>query len=426
VLAAQALAAHQDEWIGCDLAQTSCVAPFIAWMGKRAFRRPLSEPVEDSLIALYEQARGEWGAAKAVELVLTAMLDSPYFLYHLEPTLGDAGAEVVPLDGHEVASRLSYFLWGSMPDDDLTLAADTGVLATVEGIEAEAKRMLSDARASEAVDTFARQWLELELLAEQVKDPDVFPSYDEALVADMEAETLTFVRDIVETGTDAATLLTATHTWATPALAALYGVTHPGGAGMKRVDLDPETRAGLLTQASLLSSRAHAAETSWVLRGKFVREKLLCETLPPPPPGVDQKAANDPDRLSNPECKSCHLQMDPVGVGFENYNAIGGHLDEGEDGEPIVAAGEVMGHPDIGKFVGVVDLAGKLAKSDAVQRCLATQYFRYAGRRDDSDDNCSIDAALQRFQASGRDIRELILGIAVSDAFRHATPARQD
>ena len=426
-LAVQALAAHQAEWLPCDVAETSCVAPFIAWMGKRAFRRPLAADLEDTLVALYEAARGQWGAAKAVELTLAAILDSPYFLYHLELTLG-AGADLVPLDDFEIASRLSYFLWGSMPDDELMAAAEAGALATPEGVEEQARRMLDDPRAAQSIDSFTLQWLELDALAEQVKDPEAFPSYDEQLADAMRRETLTFVRSVVQEGQSASELLTATHTWVTPSLAAVYGVDPAGAteAEPQRVDLDPNERAGLLTQPAFLSSRAHAADTSWALRGKFVREKLLCESLPPPPPGVDQKAANDPNRLTSPECASCHQQMDLIGLGFENYDAIGRYRTEDESGEPIVAEGEVVGHEDIGAFVGAVDLAGALAESEAVKECLAKQYFRFASRRQDvSDDACSISGAYERFASAGYDVRELLVGIAASDAFRHGKPAAE-
>jgi hypothetical protein len=418
-LAQQALDAHESEWLPCDIADSACVQPFLSSMGQKAFRRPLSPELEQSLVSLYETARGTWGARKGVELALMAMLNSPYFLYllEIEPT---TEGEVVPLDSYELASRLSYFVWHSMPDDELFAAAADGQLDTVEGIESQARRMLADERAARALDEFHGQWLELGVLQELVKDPELFPDYDEALAESMKAETLAFTRDLIESGGSADLLLTATHSFVDGSLAPLYGLDLPAGSPLTRVDLDSSQRAGILTQAAFLTSRAHAAEPSWVLRGKFVREKLLCEELPAPPPNVDQKAANDPDRLTNPDCASCHIMMDPIGFGFDNYDAIGQFRIEDESGKAIDSSGEVIGNESIGTFVGAVELAKELAQSDQVKECMAQQWFRYATRRvETKEDDCSIDSAYEHFAQAGHDISELIVAIATSDAFRH-------
>jgi hypothetical protein len=418
-LVAEALAAHQAEWLPCDVAETDCVRPFLQDIGKRAFRRPLSPELEQSLVGLYESSRETWGGQKGLELALMAIVNSPHFLYHLEIELPAAGAEVIPLDSYELASRLSYFLWHTMPDDQLLAAAEAGSLSTPEGLAAEARRMLDDERARAALDVFHSQWLELDMLDELVKDPELFPEYSEQLAHAMREETLSFTRDIVESGGSADTLLTATHGFVDAELAALYGVEAPA-SGMSRVELDPATRSGLLTQAAFLATRSHAAEPSWVLRGKFVREKLLCETLPPPPPNVDQKQANDPNRLEDPNCKSCHLQMDPIGYGFDRYDAIGRYRETDDSGNPISDQGEVNGNDVVGTFQGAVELSKELAGVDRVKECLAKQWFRYATRRADTDDDaCSIDHAYSDFAAHGFDVRELLVAITTSDAFRH-------
>ncbi|HZO13472.1 MAG TPA: DUF1592 domain-containing protein [Polyangiaceae bacterium] len=415
----QALAAHQSEWLSCDIAQTSCVQPFLAELGKRAFRRPLTAELEQSLVSLYEQGRANWGAQKGLELALVAILNSPHFLYHVELTLPAAGEAVAALDGYEMAARLSYFLWHTMPDSELLAAAESGALGTPEGIAEQARRMLAGEHAAEALDVFHAQWLELDVLDELVKDPDLFPEYSEQLAHSMREETLAFTRDIVQSGGSAEMLLTATHSFVDSSLADLYGIDAPP-TEFGRVELDSATRAGLLTQAAFLATRSHAAETSWVLRGKFVREKLLCETLPPPPPNVDQKQANDPNRLEDPQCGSCHQMMDPIGYGFDRYDAIGRYNEKDADGNPIAHSGEVVGNATIGTFEGAVELAKELATVDQVKECLVTQWFRFATRRAEAtEDSCSIADAYGDFAASGFDFRELLVAIATSDAFRY-------
>jgi hypothetical protein len=424
-LAALALAEHGSTWFDCDLAEVSCVEPVLASLAERAFRRPVPEAVWQSLLDLYTESSAEWGADKGVELALQAILSSPYFLYHLELTAPEAGEVIVPLDDYEMASRLSYFIWYSIPDAELLAAAAQGELSTPEGIDKAARRMLEDDKAARAIETFHREWLELEVLDELVKDQTLFPEWTEELAEASRRETLAFVDDVVRGGKDAGTLFTSTTTFVDGALAEVYGVELAGEAAgeLQQVELDPSERAGLLTQVSFLASRAHAADTSWVLRGKFVREKLLCETIPAPPPNVDQQSANDPDRLKNPECAACHLMMDPIGVGFENYDAVGRFASHDAEGNAIDVSGEVVdpsGQIGVDTFDGAVDLAKQLAESDRLRACMATQWFRYATRRADTkDDACSIQTSFDQFKEAGFDIRELIVATAKSDGFRH-------
>ena len=185
--------------------------------------------------------------------------------------------------------------------------------------------------------------------------------------------------------------------------------------GGELAKLPAEQRAGLLTQASLLTARAHASENSWVHRGKFVREALLCDPLPPPPPGVDANKANDPNRLTNPECMGCHQRMDPIGLGFERYDAIGAF------DESATADGELLFAGDLsGPFASSVDLASRLAASDVVRQCISKYVFHFASHRAETDrDVCSLEAADAAFVASKTTLAELFVAIARSDAFRY-------
>jgi hypothetical protein len=431
--AAEELAAHAvddrlDEWLSCDPAATACVRPFLAELGARAFRRPLADDELGTFVELYESGRAAWGAVAAIELALQALLTSPQFLYHVElgePSPSPAGA--VALTGYEVASRLSYFLWSSMPDEALFSAAAAGDLATAAGVAQQARRMVDDPRALATIESFHGQWLKLDELEELVKDDELFPAWSPELGAAMRDETLAFVTRVIRDG-DAklATLLTAPFTYTDDAaLAELYGAAGaPDADG--RLALDPDERAGLLTQGSFLAGRAHATEVSWVHRGKFVRERLLCDPLAPPPPGVEVNMPNDTSRVTNPECMGCHLQMDPIGRGFDRYGPIGERRAVDDYGAPVADTGEILdeaGRVDVdGPFTGVVGLASMLAGSGTVRDCVAREWFRFAARRmETADDACSVASLRDAFAASGGDIRELLVAITTTDAFRHRT-----
>ncbi len=407
-------AASFDTTITCDRADDACATDFITDFGARAYRRPLDAEEVGAYLAMYQQTRAESGADTGLELVVQTMLMSPHFLYHVQ--VGEEGSQ--RLTGHEVASRLSYFLWGTMPDAALFAAAADGTLDDREGIEVQARRLLAEPRAGEMLDAFTAQWLALGDPAEIVRDPETFPGWDPALFSAMRVETETFVREVVLHGDGRlATLLTAEFSYLDPDLAAHYGV-EPGDDELGRTDLPPE-RAGLLTQGAVLVSHAYPTETSWVHRGKLVRERLLCGTMPPPPADVDFSEGNDPDRLHRPECAGCHTLMDPIGKGFDRYDAVGRFQTDDHDGQPIPAGGEVVGS-DIGTFDSIPQLAAALADDDVVRACMAQQLGRFAlGRVLDDEDPCSRDAILETFRASDFDLRELMVAIVVSDAFRH-------
>jgi hypothetical protein len=238
----------------------------------------------------------------------------------------------------------------------------------------------------------------------------------------MQEETRSFADEVIRHGDGKLqTLMTAPWTIADASLAQLYGVAPAAGeSGFGKIDLPASERAGLLTQAGFLATNAHAAEVSWVYRGKFVRENLLCQPLPAPPPGVEVNDALDLGRLDNPECASCHLMMDPIGMGFDDYDPIGIYADNG-------ASGEVTGVDDIGQFDSAVELAGSLAASPDVHDCVATQWFRYAARRENREaDDCSLQSIQATFAASGQDVRELIVAVATADTFRNRTSAEAE
>lgn len=424
----------------CDpgaIGEDACAEEFIRTLGPRAYRRPLGEDEIAALHGVYLAGKAEADFANGVRVALQGMLQSPYFLYHVEegqPTNGSDGSDgaVVQLTSHDLASRMSYFLWGSMPDAGLFAAAQDGTLDTEEGIEGEVERMLADPKAAEAIANFHVQWLGIDGIDALEKDPGTYANFDTALALAMKAETADFANWVIsEQDARLETLLTEAVTLTDdPDLLALYGVAAPAGhVPGEPIALPPTERAGLLTHASLLAEHAHANQSSPVHRGQLIRENFLCTPLPAPPEDVDnvppdpQPGATTRERLaehtSNPSCGACHALIDGLGFGLEAYDGVGAFrtLDQGL---PVDASGEVIGAGEIdGTYDGGVELAAKLATSEMVRACVATQWFRFSlGRMNQVDDACAVETSKLAFAESDYDIRALIKTIVLSDSFR--------
>lgn len=436
MLAAEGIAARATapgaNRIGCDPASAgddACARQFIDSFGKRAFRRPLTADEVVMFSALFTQGKSEGSFEAGVRMVIETALQSPAFLYRVE--LGSpvaVGQTSVRLTDWETASRLSYLLWGSMPDDTLLAAAEQGKLTEPADIEAQARRMLADPKAHDAVATFHEQWLDYDHIESVGKDAVTFPEFSPEIGALMYRETRAFLDDAVFGASGGfGALLTSSSTFLNAQLASFYGAAPVVGDELTRVALDPAQRSGVLTLGSLLTINAHSNQTSPVHRGKLVRERFLCATIPPPPPEVMIKAPEpDPNSTTRqrfaqhseaPSCKACHTLMDPIGFGFENYDGMGRYRAM-ENGLPVDASGELSGTDVDGAFVGVAELAGKLAQSSLVRQCYATQWFRFAyGRGEGASDSCSLEALSGRFADSGGDIKELLVALTQTDAF---------
>jgi hypothetical protein len=424
----------------CDTAtigEDACATQFIATFGKRAFRRVLTQDETTGLLALYQANKAGADYNNGIQAVIEAILQSAPFLYRAE--FGDAARAlagppgsggVVPLTSYEIASRLSYFLWGSMPDDALFAAADRNQLLTADQIAAQATRMLADPKAHPAVDEFFGEWLGVDDIDNAPKDPATYAIYTPQVRDAMQSETLAFV-DWVMWQSDATvgTLLTSPVTFANASLAQVYGVQGVTGDAMQKVQLDPAQRAGIITQGAVLTVLAKPDRSSPVLRGKFVREKLLCQTVSPPPqnivitpppvtPGVSTREMFSMHSTVEP-CKSCHALMDPIGFGFEHYDGIG-RWRTVDQGQPVDASGTLSASDVNGTFDGAVALAKKLAQSKEVSDCVATQWFRYAiGRGDTTEDACTLQSLKQSMSGSKSDMRKLLVAITQADTFRY-------
>lgn len=451
VLASEALAkeavTNPSTSMSCDVlakGEEACASELARSFGRRAFRRPTTAQDEQLLLAAYAVGKTGGSHAEGIEVMIRAALQSPHFLYRLElSTPADATARLVPLSQYELATRLSYLLWASGPDDALLDLAEQGGLATAEQVAAKARAMLEDPKARAAVADFYSQWLGTTRLEVTNKNTALFPAYSNALREAMAQELPAFIEYVHWTSDHSFdTLLTSPLAFVSGPLAELYGVTAPGGAASspQNVMLPPEQgRSGILTQAAFLSVQAHPDQTSPVLRGKFIRTKLLCQPPPPPPPDADisppeiDQGGTARERFSahltaGNSCSGCHVLMDPIGLAFEHFDAVGRYRPL-DGGRSIDASGEVLGADDAslaGPFNGVRELAAKLSGSDQVRDCAATQWFRFAaGRSEEQADSCSLARLQEAFAASNGDLIELLVGVTQTDSFRFKSPLTQ-
>jgi hypothetical protein len=438
LLAAEALSEeatrNMPALLGCEtatLGEEACARQFVQAFGKNAWRRPLTTEEEGRMMGLFSAARANFDFDVSIRMVIQAFLQSPQFLYLLEPAPTDvAPGSVAPLDPWEVATRLSYFLLGSMPDATLAAEAEAGRLDTPEAVAAQARRLLDLPRARERVGLFFIEWLRLRNVDRMQKDPAMFPGYDLSWGAMMQEQVVRFAQSVVldENGT-ARDLLTAPYTFVNRELAPLYGVPAPMGTQFERVELDPTQRAGLLTQVGVMANLAHGNQTDPVVRGKFVRTGLLCDAVPPPPEGIVINVPEiNPDATTrerfaqhqeDPSCAGCHALMDPIGLGFEHYDPLGQWRDT-DNGLPIDATGEIIGTDVAGTFDGALELAQKLADSEQAMDCLARTWLRFAlGRSDLDADAGALAVAGVRFEGSGFTIKELLVGLTETRVFRY-------
>lgn len=427
---AKTAVANLSQLVPCDpTTGDACARQFIQTFGKRAWRRPLVQTEIDALDTVFTMGSTGADFATGIQLVIEAMLQSPYFLYRVEFGAGTPlpSTNALPLSDYEMASRLSYFLWNTMPDDALFAAADSAQLHTKEQVLAQARRMIDDPKAHDAVANFNQQWLMLYQVDDLDKDATIFPAWNASLRPLLKQETTTFTDAVTFGGGSLNDLLTAPYTYANQTLADYYGLQGVSGDTFQKVSVDPAQRSGMLTQGSILALTSHADQTSPVRRGKFVQTQLLCQSPPPPPPNLNIKPpVVDPtlttrqrfaQHTADPFCAGCHRWMDPIGFGFENFDAIG-KFRTTENGTPIDSSGEMTFSDVDGNFNAVTGLAQKLSGSQMVRDCVVTQWFRFGyGRAETMDDMCTLKSLKSQFGAGGYRIKDLIVAITQTDAF---------
>ena len=410
--------------------ENGCAQKIFAQLTHRAYRRPVTDADVRPLLAFYQQARSkgsfDYGIQKAVEAVLI----SPDFLFRVESDPPSSGpAPVHCVSGVELASRLSFFLWSSVPDDELLGLAEKGKLSNPEVVKQQVQRMLDDPRSEALTSNFAGQWLAIRNLAAVKPDPVIFPDFDESLRASMRQETELFFDSIVRENRSALELLSANYTFLNERLAKHYGIPGIYGSQFRRVVLQDENRGGLLGQASLLTVTSPPNRTSVVQRGKWVLENLLGAPPPPPPPNVPPldatskgshtmslRAALEQHR-ANPACAGCHAVMDPIGFALENYNGIGEWRTK-DGGSPIDATGQL---PDGTKFNGPSGLkeAMTTVRREEFASTAVSKLLTYAlGRGLEYYDQPAVRAILHDCEPNSYRFRDLITAVVMSTPFQ--------
>lgn len=428
--------ARRQELLGCTptAPDDACVARFVERVGRRAWRRPLSSAEIDRLLGVARTAGTTLeGAIEGPHWAMVALLTSPHFLYR--PELGTSDEDGgYRLTDYELASRLAFLIWNALPDEQLLDEAETGVLSATKGLLAATRRMLEDPRGREAVAAFAEDYMRLDRVATQPKDAGLFPEYgpalQEAMVRDMRE---VWVLEAFDEDSSVLDVFTTKKVVANAELAALYGLDASGldsdtYAMMTLPDDGPRT--GILSRAGFLSQFANQKEGSPTLRGKFIREALMCGHIPPPPGNIalelpessESAPATKRDRLewhsTEPACAGCHQLMDPLGLPLEAFDAVG-RFRTNEHGLPIDPSGEFDGVPvgdsrELGVAVGA---------SEMVASCIVRKYYSYAvGHEVRAVDEIVVHQLAQAFAESGNRFRALILDVVASDAFSAVAP----
>lgn len=409
----------------CETDDAACTAEVIQGFGGRAWRRPLDDTEVARLAEFVDLAGAEGlGWETGVRLALQAILVSPHFIFRVEldPDLEDPAPR--PLTQYEIASRLSYFLWSTMPDAELFTLAAEGRLQEEATLRAQVVRMLDDPKSVALIDNFATQWLFIDVIRDFEPDYTIFPDFDADLAESMRHETRLFFEELLAENASITDLLLADYTYIDSRLASHYGIGGAGESeGFQRTNLSGERR-GLLGHAGLLSSLSFPTRTSPVKRGAWVLGNMLCAHPPAPPPGVENlpmepgSGATLREQMeahsSDPACSACHAQMDPIGFGMESYNAIGAWRDV-DNGQPVDNTGTM---PDGTNFAGPAELAQILADNPRYEHCVTEKLMTYGlGRGVEYYDEPQLDLLLREL---GDDFgfRDLVTEVVLSPAFR--------
>ncbi|MBC8132245.1 MAG: DUF1592 domain-containing protein, partial [Deltaproteobacteria bacterium] len=425
--------AQRARLVTCDLVRlgATCARTVLTAFVPLAWRRPVATAEIDTLMGPVTLAAGQGDTAEVgLKLSLQAVLMSPHFVFRIETDPAPTSLSPHLLNNYEIASRLSYFLWSSMPDADLFAVAKAGTLSQSAILQAQVARMLTSSKAQALVDNFAGQWLYTRQIAEFTPDPKLFPMFDDSLRAAMKLEMEAMFKEVVLNGLSAEKLVTADFTFVNDRLARHYGLPAVGSAVPVKVSLVGNAqRGGMLAQGGFLAVTSHQDKTSPVLRGKWVMGQLLCVPVSPPPANVN--AMLDPTKVSgtlrqqleqhrtDPSCSVCHRMMDPIGLGLENYDAVGAYRTT-DIGAAIDASGQL---PDGRTFNGRQGLANLVAADPNYARCLTQQLYTYAlGRVPDTVTAGHMDPATMyglanSFRTGGYKFKDLVAQIAASPTF---------
>jgi hypothetical protein len=436
---ATSAAGNYQNLLGCGSdVSDSCVRTFIGKFAKRAFRGVYDDATAQALFSVYQDTKTEFDVESGVQALLTDILTSPRFLFVFEFGQGNPSGALQPLSSWELATRLSLFLWRSVPDDALAQAADQNQLSTPEQIETQATRMLGDQKARAALDDFVDQWLDIENMDTVTKDTVFSSVWSPQVAKDLHTETLTTYSSTVNAGGSFVELMTSNTSYINAGLAAFYGVASPG-AGFSASSAVP-ARQGILTHGSFLAQHAHTVLPSPILRGKTVRANVMCRPIPPPstvPKLMIPPAPNAPEpgkttrdlyqnHVSQPQCVGCHEAMDLIGFSFGKFDATGRLFANGKENDvSIDASGDFRSsNSDLdGKpFSDQAQMIDALAASSQVRGCFALEQFRFAlGRVEADADACSLQQIYSEFSGANFNLKKLMVAVVKSAAFRNRT-----
>ena len=399
-----------EDLLPCSLAagNINCAHQFIKTFGERAYRRPLSHTEVDQYLSLYRLVVSQECFEQGIRWVITAMLQSPHFLYRSE--LGwrqEGGHNLFKLSSYELASEISYLLWQTMPDDELFEAASNGDLLDPTMMTAQIQRLLNDPRSGLTAQYFFFKWLQLDRLMQVVRDSEIYAALYFEIREAMVKESQLFIDELWHSDETLSALFLSTHSWANQDLASYYGVStgapHPQESGFYRIQVAPSRPAGILTHGSFLTTHAAPTSSSPIHRGVIVRERILCNHLDPPPEGLDiMPPVFDPDLTTRERfaahteeeiCASCHRLIDPIGFGFESYDGIGRYREQ-EGTLPIDSSGALIRESDGSSFPfnGMAELADLLAQDEEVSACYARQWLRFSvGESEGLETQCYAD-----------------------------------
>ena len=409
--------------------EAACATEILTALARRAFRRPVTGDDLDVLGSFYREGRRAGGLEGGIQRAIESLLVDPEFLFRIERDPEDAApGSPYRLSDVELASRLSFFLWSSIPDDELLAVAEAGRLRDPAVLERQVRRMLADERARVLVGSFAAQWLHLRRMRTVTPDVQAFPAFDDNLRAALVRETELFVESQIREDRSVVELLTADYTFVNERLARHYGMPGVYGSRFRRVPLGDGVRRGLLGHGSILTVTSLATRTSPVVRGKWVLENILGTPPPPPPPDVpdlpEREAGEAPRSLrarleahrANPVCSACHARMDPLGFALEHFDAVG-KWREAEGGVPIDASGAL---PDGTTFDGLPGLRDVLLeRRDEFVTTVAEKLLTYAlGRGIEHYDRPALRAIVRDAAADGHRWSSLVLGVARSLPFQ--------
>jgi len=407
-----------------------CARNILASVGRRAFRRPLTDADLRPLLAFYRSGRQERDFDFGIEKALRALLVSPDFLFRIEQDPADAApGTVYRLSDLELASRLSFFLWSTVPDDQLLDLAEKGRLKEPAVLDQQVRRMLDDPHSDSLVSNFAGQWLYVRALSQQKPDPDIFPEFDESLRQSFAKETELFFQDILREDRSVMDLLDANYTFLNQRLAEHYGIPNIYGAQFRKVALADANRGGLLGQGSILTVTSYPNRTSVVQRGKWILDNLLGSPPPPPPPDIPELKPHGNDgkpltmreamelHRSNAICQSCHARMDPIGFALENYDGVGKWRDK-DAGSAIDASGKLPGGVQFERASGLKKILVANYR-DQFENTVTEKFLTYAlGRGLEHYDKPAVRSIMRQAERDNFRVSALIGAIVKSTPFQ--------